>query len=547
MFRRFLILILMFATSAVWAQRVLTTPAFTAFSERDGTGTPRISKLLPLLNGGTLVTGRFEVWYEGVRFRDLVKLRANGEPDTSWRVEVTHRALAESNHVGVNEASVTANGAFIVGLFEKINGTVISGEIAYVSLNTGQLIGVPKLENLRDGLVTLSNLDTSTDHVYAHTYSVLGLQRISAKSGEADAQWRYSPVPNGSEFVNKLVADSGGSLWITSSASSYLMRDYWTERFLVTGLGSSTSASYLRPQATIAAASLISAAGDFVYVDTVRQRKSDGARDPSWTTRYPPRYATEKYAYFPARGTAPSFPLLGITRAQTGGSGDPENWLLSTPTGYADMGFQLAWSTPGDPDNLAVLMSTNPVIPASGVTLPRTLALVVREDPTGNEDPTVIEYYVPALKHYFLTGRKNEQAALDALPQSFTRTGMHFAAKSSRYRDIPEQPVCRLYAAPESGGSNSHFYGVGDDCPTLNKLTRLKYEGHDFSALKPTSSGCRADAPNAVSRLFNNKSATNDGNHRYVVSATTKAKMLAQGWIDEGAVFCSASVTDAAN
>ena len=157
-----------------------------------------------------------------------------------------------------------------------------------------------------------------------------------------------------------------------------------------------------------------------------------------------------------------------------------------------------------------------------------------------------MEYYVPTLKRYFMTGRKNEQATLDASPASFTRTGMSFAAKSSRYRDIAEQPVCRLYAAPEKGGSNSHFYGIGDDCPTLNKLTGLEYEAFDFSVLKPAASGCPATAPNAVTRLFNNKAAANDGNHRYVVSAATKARMIAQGWIDEGAVFCSNSVTDAA-
>jgi len=50
-----------------------------------------------------------------------------------------------------------------------------------------------------------------------------------------------------------------------------------------------------------------------------------------------------------------------------------------------------------------------------------------------------------------------------------------------------------------------------------------------------------------VFRLFYNQSATNQGNHRYVVSVATKAKMIAQGWADEGAVFCSASAVDALN
>ena len=170
---------------------------------------------------------------------------------------------------------------------------------------------------------------------------------------------------------------------------------------------------------------------------------------------------------------------------------------------------------------------------------------IVKDDLMPEEAVSVVEYYVPALKRYFMTGRTNEQATLDALPASFTRTGMSFAAKSSRYADIAEQPVCRLYAAPENGGSNSHFVGVATDCATLNKLPGLKYEGYDFSVLKPAASGCPSTAPTAVTRLFNNKAAANDGNHRYVVSTVTKARMIAQGWIDEGAVFCSTSVTDA--
>ena len=86
-----------------------------------------------------------------------------------------------------------------------------------------------------------------------------------------------------------------------------------------------------------------------------------------------------------------------------------------------------------------------------------------------------------------------------------------------------------------------------DHCPTLNKPTGLKYEGFDFAVLKPTTTGCSVDAPKAVTRLFNNKVATNEGNRRYVESAAAKAKMLAQACIGEGAVFCSASVIDAGN
>jgi len=50
-----------------------------------------------------------------------------------------------------------------------------------------------------------------------------------------------------------------------------------------------------------------------------------------------------------------------------------------------------------------------------------------------------------------------------------------------------------------------------------------------------------------VTRLYNNKAPSNESNHRYVVSAATKAKMLSQGWVDEGVVFCSSAVTDVVN
>ena len=159
----------------------------------------------------------------------------------------------------------------------------------------------------------------------------------------------------------------------------------------------------------------------------------------------------------------------------------------------------------------------------------------------------VIEYFNRDVNRYFITGRASEQATLDALPASFQRTGMRFSAKGSDYRDVPELPVCRFYGAPESGGSNTHFYGTGDDCPVLNTVRQVRFEGFDFAAIKPTNAACPATAPNLVYRLFNNKSATNEGNHRYVVSVATKAKMLAQGWVDEGAVFCSTSVVDAVN
>ena len=34
------------------------------------------------------MVGYFEVWYEGIRFRNLLRLRPNGEPDIAWSAAV---------------------------------------------------------------------------------------------------------------------------------------------------------------------------------------------------------------------------------------------------------------------------------------------------------------------------------------------------------------------------------------------------------------------------------------------------------------------------
>lgn len=168
-----------------------------------------------------------------------------------------------------------------------------------------------------------------------------------------------------------------------------------------------------------------------------------------------------------------------------------------------------------------------------------------------SEEKTVIEYFNRTVQRYFITGRANEQRLLDALPQWFVRTGMQFRAHGAMgYVEGQRAPVCRFYAAPDRGGSNTHFYGTSNDCAALNTMGALRFEGFDFAATQPnraSTSPCPASAPNIVYRLFNNQSATNQGNHRYVVSEATLRAMQDRGWINEGAVFCSASVSDALN
>ena len=574
MFRRLMVLLLLLASCATSAQRVLTSPDFSTFSLRDGAGLPQLASILPLPDGGLILGGQFEVWYEGKRFRDLMRLQPNGDPDTSWRVDITYPANptypAYLNRV--YKAVLTSTGVFVLGpLGRKING-VDAGAVPYVSLTDARLFNPPKSSapyfangNARSEY-KVSTYDSATGYVYVSMYTEsLNIRRISAVTGELDPEWGYRISPYG-DWTQ--LADSLGGLWATHCETYLLLWDCWLQRVpLADSTSTVANPMVIRPQFTLFLQSAsgpreFNALSNGLHAYAARKRfGANGVEDSAWLTVSQPWHVGEKYAYFPTAAFWPSAytpNLATLKRAVLSGHGEPDAWAfvlpsthtlyLGTPYGYGSEISIVPWPTPGDGNNIAVPMWNTSSVPFDG-SLPSFKfppVFVVKDDLMPDETVNVVEYFVPALKRYFMTGRKGEQATLDALPASFTRTGMSFAAKSSRYSDIAEQPVCRLYAAPEKGGSNSHFYGVSADCATLNKLTGLKYEGYDFSVLKPATSGCPATAPNAVTRLFNNKATTNDGNHRYVVSAATKARMIAQGWIDEGAVFCSTGVTDVA-
>ncbi len=146
-----------------------------------------------------------------------------------------------------------------------------------------------------------------------------------------------------------------------------------------------------------------------------------------------------------------------------------------------------------------------------------------------------------------MTGRANEIALLDGLSASFSRTGMQFSAEAATVRtsDTTRTPICRFYAPPEASGSNTHFYGRDSDCTLLKRFPTLRYEGYDFRAGRPDSAGaCPSALPQPAYRLFNLATASNNGNHRYVVSEARKNEMIAAGWISEGTAFCTMSATD---
>jgi hypothetical protein len=153
----------------------------------------------------------------------------------------------------------------------------------------------------------------------------------------------------------------------------------------------------------------------------------------------------------------------------------------------------------------------------------------------------VIEYNMPALNKYFITGRDAEKAALDALPTIFTRTGKKFKVPSKLvYGNVFD--VYRFFS-PEPG-TRSHAYVDKIDHDLILSIpnTGLVDEGADFGSVKPDISGaCPSWAPLKVYRSFHNTPVVGDRSHRYTTSLTDYNAMTTMGWSPEGIVFCAYS------
>ncbi|MFO1343046.1 MAG: delta-60 repeat domain-containing protein [Burkholderiales bacterium] len=541
------------------AQRVLTVPDVTGFEGRGRRGLV-ISSMTALPDGGYIVAGHFGVWYEGKYFTDLLRLKPNGDPDTSWNPSLSYLNSYEAKPI--TNVVPTPGGVFIAGDFQATNGVPSQGAAAIDWTGSKSLNW--ELYDPPSAIRGVSHYDPIGDWVY-YNQARRGDLRRSGTTGAFDASW-----PKSGACLNFITTDdtsggvSEGKVLYESPTTFWLRVRGWS----VDANQETTPGASLEKCTISATAAMVSRAGIFgspgtrdwqvgvpfailgnlLYFERSRYRLPGLELDAGWQGAVGGMRVTPRYYYAVARRLIPTDPLR-LTRYSVDNGSPDSSWTYVAPGSIAlyDLRAETMWWQPAGAtaDDAGVLTQESNRPSSEGLKL---RGFMVKDDGKVEPEVQVVEYYAPALKRYFITGRAGEQTALDGLPQSFQRTGMKFTAKSSKYRDIAEQPVCRMYASPEKGMSNSHFYGIGSDCATLNKLSGLKYEGYDFSILKPTAEqACPAEASKPVTRLFNNKVASNESNHRYVVSAATKAKMLSQGWVDEGVVFCSSAVTDAVN
>ncbi len=154
----------------------------------------------------------------------------------------------------------------------------------------------------------------------------------------------------------------------------------------------------------------------------------------------------------------------------------------------------------------------------------------------------VIEYFHAEFGHYFITYLPGEIAKLDdGTFKGWARTGKQFKAWTAGGADMV--PVCRFFTvafAPKS----SHFYTpFAPECTIVKANTVWTFEGEVFFTQQATVAGVCPAGTVPVYRMYNN-GQSGAPNHRYTTEMSVRTKMLAEGWIPEGAgtigvIMCS--------
>jgi predicted outer membrane repeat protein len=145
---------------------------------------------------------------------------------------------------------------------------------------------------------------------------------------------------------------------------------------------------------------------------------------------------------------------------------------------------------------------------------------------------SAVEYYHAEYGHYFVTILAQEMAKLDSGEfRGWVRTGDRFNV----YREgaAGRAPVCRFYT--EEFYPTSHFYAPrGLGCEGTLQNSDWQFEGDVFYLPLPASNGDCPTSHTPIYRLYNDGQG-GAPNHRFTTDPDTRLRMLAAGYIAEGA------------
>jgi hypothetical protein len=164
---------------------------------------------------------------------------------------------------------------------------------------------------------------------------------------------------------------------------------------------------------------------------------------------------------------------------------------------------------------------------------------------------TLVEYHNALLDPYFMTLEGPEAKGIDlgAAGPGWSRTGAAYRvlADDTAMPVFQFAGVCRFFGTPGIG-PNSHFYTIDQgECSYVQKDRGWTLESKSaFVAEVPRSRQVPGtstlerycESGRILYRLYNDRYAQNDSNHRFVADPALYESMQAQGWKGEGGQLC---------
>lgn len=501
--------------------------------------------------GGYVVGGDFSYWFDGKLYRHLMRLNASFRPDPTWTpaiddavAELTTdregRLLVASNSVSGAQARISRFNAD--GSLDTNWQAVVKGDVyKLLAAGDGMLFvggAFTEVNTVKTASLMRFRADDTVDQAWGSgqtwptfqpvrwgQFGRSGIFRIlDAGSDGVIFIWEFGYM-NGSDAGIRRVSRSGNGAELSLPGSVSAAPTY-----------DSGGGSMLRDPKTgdvyAIATAWVLTSGAERGTALVRMVSPSLNVDPAWTT-LASEYG-QQFLSFAYQSDSHVYVCRGYVNAQMR--------RIDKITGREDPNWSSSETFLCGAESVERRADGSTLVFSSGIYGP----LVRYSATASNTAVNVVEYYSRDAKRFFITGRANEISGLDAMPTVFVRTGMTFAAETAlvRTNDVTRTPICRFYTSPDAGGSNSHFYGREADCTLLKRFPALRYEGFDFRTGVPANGVCPASLPTRVFRLFNNLAASNNGNHRYVVTQVRRSEMVAAGWVDEGVAFCTASAVD---